>query len=254
MSAVDEKSKKIPAAVQAAATVVANYFGPSAEVAEKSEVPDKKTPAGAVKLAAVGSVPRFRGGLNQITVVLPVSSDYTNSAANVTDGVGALDVTYSTEWSSFLALYDEYRIHKFRYEFQRFAGSTNATSLSDGMTVFAYDTASNSPLTSVRNGCEASKHQLYATSVSGADVVTMSGGKPLFFEVVLPKPGKGTINVNSSGAVVTYPGAWKTMQANGSNADPDGYLKVYWRNGNASTTAAVIGGIVFYTVQFRRRR
>ncbi len=193
-------------------------------------------------------------GLNQIDMILPVNLGLTNSSAYYLTGVVALDPSDSTEWSDLLALYDEYRVDKVTVAFQRQTGSfVTPSPASDAMMVMAYDTTDNTPLSGTRQGCEASKHKLFAGAVSaqGADIPTYEASKPHSFAITMPK--KSPLVVSASNTVVSYPGAWKAMGANPA-PDPDGFLKVFWNNSLNNTTGAVLAGIIYYHCQFRRRK
>ncbi len=252
-------SPQAVAALEKAAATIANYFGkPAGADSVDTDSKDAKAPSTAcvTKPKADLKASRVRGmaRMAKLDIVLPVNYGTVNSSAYVTNSVTALDPSDSVEWTDLQALYDEYRVKKVVLQFQRNAGGfVTPSPASDSMFVLAYDTTDNTPLSGVRNGCEASNHKLFASAVAvnGADIPTYEGAKPHTYTVVMPS--KGPLVVSASNLVVSYPGAWKAIGSNPA-PDPDGFLKVYWQNNLNNTTAATISGILYYHVEFRRRK
>ncbi len=193
----------------------------------------------------------MKGKLKPLRIVLPVSVTLNNNAANTLSGVLPIDLTASSEWTNLQALYDEYRFVSGVFKFSCVVSSANAVT-ADSMPVFAWDPVDSTVLTNTRNGCELFHHQLYAMpNVSGANGV-VTDGKPYVFKWQT-KLGNEAIAISAAGAVSSTPGMWKSLPSAGSNFAPDGYMKTYWSNANAGTTAAIVG-IMYYTVDCRSRK
>lgn len=167
------------------------------------------------------------------------------------------------EWNAFAALYDEYRVHGGRVKFWVSSQTLNPTASGglgvDNMFVMGWDPAGAASLASVREGCELAQHALFAPSLVLGDSTSLGaerfgyvlqGGKPLEFHW---RTGKARALVVQSGLLSYTPGAWKSIEAAGSN-NPDGSIKGFGQFASTGGVRTVISGVVYLDIEFRSRR
>ncbi len=215
-----------------------------------TDAKDAKAPAQALRT----SILKMSKNMSQkvLRITLPVSFSFVNTAANTVAVAAAVDLTTSVEWTNLQALYDEYRFISGKTCWQALTPSAGVTP--DVMPVMAWDPVDSTVLTNTRNGCELKHHKLYSFPNNSGGNGVVIGDRPMTFVYApVKRSAMESVAINSSGNITAAPGMWKSLPTAGSNAAPDGYIKMYWTNGTAGLSAVVVG-IHYWTVECRSRK
>lgn len=185
-----------------------------------------------------------------VKITLPYSFDFTCGVTGVTDVALAIaPSSNSTEWNAMIALFDEYKVTGGCLEFGMDSRAHTTASHNGRNFVVAYDPVDNTPLTSVRQGCELAQHKLLNASLITAGTPDVfgyltKGGDPHRFRFVVPKDVTLTNSASVGGG-----GGWVST----ASTIVFGYLKPYSVFGQTSAVICV-SGIVYVDMELRYRK
>jgi hypothetical protein len=198
-------------------------------------------------------------GSKPVKFIIPINWSAVNNAANQSTTVFQVDMSASPEWTSLVALFDEYRFRGGVLKFSTMCGPLNPVVIgADLCFVLAYDPEDSTVLTSVRDGIQVKEHKLFASTTyyGGAGGATFSqafyaplAGQP--FEFRFRPPAGSNIGISNTGTVVQDAGVWKSVNYVQTNA-AEGWIKPYFVNGSANG-AIVAGGNIYYEIELRYR-
>jgi hypothetical protein len=159
----------------------------------------------------------MKRSLRTTLVITSVSTSAANTALTT---VLALTPSYSSEFSSFAALFDSVKVHGCRVNYSI---SASAAITSPSLAVVAYQPTDVSALTSIASGCETDQHQLVslapaALTSAQPQAVTSRGLWSKQFIVPKGSPAR------SSATSTTFGNEWASTS---DTDDAFGYLKIY---------------------------
>jgi hypothetical protein len=184
------------------------------------------------------------------TLNTTITTGLINTVTNITP-VSSLD------WSAVIALFDEFQVESFVYEFTMPSVSPQLPTalMSSNSLILCYAPADNTPFAGASAEATAvqyDKHQWYAASQGSGTgaVTTMPYGSTLKFSHKIPH---GILTSFSSGTTPQAIGEGNWQATNSATILPYGYLKPYSTAGSTASSVAAVTGVMYFHCKFRCR-
>jgi hypothetical protein len=232
------------------------------EVQTEQSVPEAKMLKGGAP--GKGAVMLLTRAVKPLRLTIPYSFSQTAASTGIVNSVTVLQVdSNTTEWAAAIALYTQFKVHGGVVKY--FLVSPSQAQPSGGLSpdnafTMCYDPANSTALSSVRQGCESTYHDLRVPSYTTNTAATgpnpggtavwgyhSANGKPY----TLKFQCKGAMQI-VSGAVNETPGMWQACASSGSNPG-QGFIKSYGQFATNTGNYTAVCGFIFVDVEFRNR-